>query len=59
MRGIDILCKAFVDVLDGCKGPHEIQEQTGLPMERCEEIYNLYLLARLGAEAIEGIDTVQ
>lgn len=34
--------RMLVDLLDGTKGPHEIHEQTGLPMERCEEIYNWY-----------------
>lgn len=33
---------AFKDVMDGCRGPHEIQENTGLSLERCKEIYNLY-----------------
>jgi len=32
----------LMDMLDGCKGPHEIHEQTGMSMERCEEIYNWY-----------------
>jgi hypothetical protein len=34
--------RMLVDLLDGTKGPHELHEQTGLPMERCEEIYNWY-----------------
>jgi hypothetical protein len=38
-----IVLEAFVDLMDGCKGPHEIQEQTGLPMARCEAIYRLYV----------------
>lgn len=29
-------------VLDGCKGPHEIVEQTGMPKEEAEKIYNWY-----------------
>lgn len=40
---MDELRKAFLDLLDGCKGPHEIMEQTGLPIERCQEIYQLFL----------------
>lgn len=34
--------KMLFDLLDGTKGAHEIHEQTGLPMERCEEIYQWY-----------------
>ena len=49
---VDLLLEAFTDVLDGCKGPHEIKEKTGLPDERCEEIYNLYLVAMKGRNAI-------
>lgn len=32
----------LLDLLDGCKGPHEIKESTGLSDERCEEIYAWY-----------------
>lgn len=32
----------LMDLLDGCKGPGEIKAQTGLPDERCEEIYEFY-----------------
>jgi hypothetical protein len=55
MDGNEILRKAFVDLLDGGKDAKAIQEWTGLPIERCEAIYNIYLLAQLGKEAIEGI----
>ncbi len=40
---------ALVDVLEGCGGPNAIHAMTGLPMARCEEIYDLYLLAALDA----------
>ncbi len=34
--------EALTDLLDGCKGPHEIHENTGLPDERCKEIWDLH-----------------
>jgi hypothetical protein len=36
------LCQAFIDLMDGCSGWHEIHEHTGLPVERCKEIYALW-----------------
>ena len=33
----------LLDLLDGCKGPHEIHHNTGLPIERCEEIYKYWV----------------
>ncbi len=48
------LRKAFVDLVDG-NDAGEIRRMTGLPIERCEEIYNLYLLALLGLDALNGI----
>lgn len=30
------------DLLDGCKGAYEIQHNTGLSEERCQEIYDWY-----------------
>lgn len=39
---LSTLRKAFVDVLDGSSAAHEIQNSTGLPDERCEEISVLY-----------------
>jgi hypothetical protein len=30
------------DLLNGCKGPHEIKANTGLDDERCQEIYDWY-----------------
>ena len=46
---MSIAAKALVELTDGCKGPEEIMEQTGLPMDRCDHIYNVILLARLEA----------
>lgn len=41
-NSFDELKKAFCDVLDGNYQPYEIQAQTGMTMERCEEISNLF-----------------
>ena len=38
----DTLKSAFVDLLDGTDGWKEIQRTTGLPKERCQQIYNLF-----------------
>lgn len=56
-KTLELVRKAFVDLLDGCGGPKEIQRNTGLPLKRCEEIYDLYLLAQLGEETLLGIFT--
>lgn len=37
-----ILCEALRDALDGTTDPWQIQGATGLPIERCTEIYELY-----------------
>jgi hypothetical protein len=44
----DQAISAFIDVLDGCRGPHEIQANTGLPSARCEEIYKIWAAALAG-----------
>lgn len=35
-----LLTSMLCDLLDGCKGAHELIEQTGMPPERAEAIYN-------------------
>ncbi|MGD9749429.1 MAG: DUF2604 domain-containing protein [Acidimicrobiia bacterium] len=37
---VAFLAGMLCDLLDGCKGPHEIIEQTGMDKERAEAIYN-------------------
>lgn len=37
-----LIMKAFVDALDGVSDWKEIQNQTGLPTDRCIEISKLY-----------------
>lgn len=37
-----ILAKAFFDLMDGCNNAYDIQYSTGLQIERCEEIFDLY-----------------
>jgi hypothetical protein len=49
---VDLLCEAFVEVLEGINGPADIHRETGLPYHRCEQLYDLYLLAQLGEEGL-------
>ncbi len=35
--------KAIIDLLDGNSRPHEIYHQTGLQMERCEQLTRMYI----------------
>jgi len=37
---IDKFANALFDLVDG-KMPHDLEEQTGLNSQRCEEIYNI------------------
>ena len=38
----EILKKALIDVLDGNAAPWDIKYFTGLPDDRCHEIFNLF-----------------
>jgi hypothetical protein len=38
--------ESLLDIMDGCKGWYDIQEKTGLDDERCQEIYDYYLLLK-------------
>lgn len=49
---VDNLRSAFIDVLEGMSGPDDVHRLTGCPMDRCQHIWNLYLLAQLDEEKI-------
>lgn len=34
--------RAFMDLMKGVRGSWELEEETGIPEERCMEIYDLY-----------------
>jgi hypothetical protein len=49
----DEIAQALTDLLDCAKSPRDIQADTGLPMERCDEIHSIGL--RLASVQVQPV----